>query len=145
MQETIPFDLETILPLSKALTLEKDKKTLIYNYYNLDPYWYKDQDVQRVLLLEPSFFTENPVSQKCLDFALELAKNIMGIQVFVGEFSELSSQVIEENIIYKEHPTNSHYLGKEEAREWLSDVSGYYPSFFAFWRKCKKQIDFKSA
>ncbi|REG88242.1 FAD-binding domain-containing protein [Algoriphagus antarcticus] len=142
--ETIPFELETILPSREVPILEKHKTTLIYNYYNIDPYWHQGQDVQRVFLMEPSFFKENPVSQKCLDFALDLSKNIEGTKIFVGEFSELAEQINSKNLIFKEHPTNSHYQGQEESREWMSSVEGYYPSFFAFWKKCKKEIDFKS-
>ena len=90
--------------------------------------------------MEPSFFKEQPVSQKCLDFAIELTKNIKDIKLFVGEFSELKKHLKTEKISYKEHPTNSHYEGKEEARAWLSTIEGYFPSFFAFWKKCKKQL-----
>ncbi len=143
LKSTVEFDLETVLPAGKKPILEKEKTTLIYTYYNLDPYWYSDEDVQRVLLLEPSFFKAHPVSQKCIDFALELAKNISGIQLLVGEFSEVIDQVEQEYIVYKEHPSTQHFQGKEEQRDWLSAVDGYFPSFFAFWKKCKKEIDFK--
>lgn len=135
-----PFLLETVLPETSHPQLEKHKKTLIYTYYNLDPYWYKHQDMQRVFLMEPSFFRENPISQKSLDFALALLNNIPDIQVFVGEFSALIEHIHPENIIFKEHPDTSHFQGKEEAREWLSGVTGYFPSFFAFWKKCQKEI-----
>ena len=139
LTETTALDLETKLPENKITSIIIDKTTLIYNYYNLDPYWHQDKDVQRIFLMEPSFFKENPVSQKCLNFALELTKNIKGIQFFTGEFSQLTSQ-INAQIIYKEHPTNSHYQGEEEPREWMSTVKGYYTSFFAFWKKCKKEL-----
>ncbi|SFT89997.1 deoxyribodipyrimidine photo-lyase [Algoriphagus locisalis] len=142
--DTVPFQLETVLPSHLQLDFKRDKKTLIYNYYNLDPHWYQGEDVQRIFLLEPSFFRKNPVSQKCLDFALDLSVNIQGIQIFVGEFQELAKQINTENIIYKEHPTNAHYQGHAESRHWLSSVKGYYPSFFAFWKKCKKEIRYES-
>jgi deoxyribodipyrimidine photo-lyase len=144
LRKTVEFDLETVLPLGKKPVLVKEKTTLIYTYYNLDPYWYSGEDVQRVLLLEPSFFKAHPVSQKCIDFTLELAKNISGIQLLVGEFSEVISQVGQEFIVYKEHPGTRHFQGKEEPRDWLSSVNGYFPSFFAFWKKCKREIDFKT-
>ncbi|WP_373397818.1 hypothetical protein V8V91_25405 [Algoriphagus halophilus] len=44
------------------------------------------------------------------------------------------------NLIFKEHPTNSHYQGKEEPRDWMSSVKGYFPSFFAFWKRCKRKF-----
>lgn len=140
LKDTVPFQGTTTLPESKPLVLDNNKTTLVYNYYNIDPYWYKDEEVQRVFLLEPSFFAEQPVSQNSLDFALALTKNIKGIQVFVGEFQELVALVDSKNIRFKEHPTNHHYQGHEEPRAWLSSVKGYYPSFFAFWKKCKKEL-----
>ena len=140
LRDTVAFEVEMTLPKTENLTMEKDKTTLIYNYYNIDPYWYKDKEVQRIFLMEPSFFKENPVNQKCIDFAIELTKNIKDIKLFVGEFSELIALVNPELVIYKEHPCNHHYQGKEEAREWMSGVQGYFPSFFAFWKKCKKEL-----
>ncbi len=137
---TIPFDLETSLPKVERPFLKRDKKTLVYNYYNLDPFWHPQEDAQRVFLLEPSFFKENPVSQNCINFAIELTKNIEGMQVFVGEFSDLMEQVNSDRIVFKEHPTNRHYRGKEESRDWLCDVTGYFPSFFAYWKKCIKVL-----
>ena len=134
------FDLLTDLSDTSNIQLERDKKTLVYNYYNLDPDWHDDEEVQRVLLLEPSFFKTYPVSQKCIDFIMQLANNIAGIKIMVAEFESLTQQVDPAHIIYKEHPTNRHYLGTEEPRSLMFDVSGDYPSFFAFWKKCKKLI-----
>lgn len=140
LAEVSDFDPQTNLTNTADIQLKKDKKTLVYNYYNLDPDWHAGEDVQRVLLLEPSFFKTYPVSQKCIEFVTQLADNIDGIQILVAEFESLTQQVDPGQIIYKEHPTNRHYLGTEEARSWMFELSGYYPSFFAFWKKCKKLI-----
>ena len=139
------FECSNFYPLSDLTDtpntrLERDKKTLVYNYYNLDPDWYADEEVQRVLLLEPSFFKTYPVSPKCIEFVMQLSNNIAGIQIMVAEFDALTEKVDPAQIIYKEHPTNRHYLGTEESRSWMFDLSGDYPSFFAFWKKCKKII-----
>lgn len=140
--KTTPFILKTILPAVERPPLNRNQTTLIYNYYNLDPHWYKDQDFQRVLLLEPSVFSDNPVGQNAIDFALKLSENIPDIKIFVGEFMDLKKEMSIDKIIYKEHPLNSHYSGREESRDSLSSVKGYYPSFFAFWKKCKKEIKY---
>ena len=137
---TTPFELETSLPKIKQPILENNKTTLIYNYYNLDPFWHEDEDVQRIFLLETSFVKKYPVSQNCINFALDLTKNIFGIKVFIGEFSDVLKQVSKDRIVFKEHPTNSHYQGNEEPREWLCGVTGYFQSFFAFWKKCRKVL-----
>ncbi|MCA0931436.1 deoxyribodipyrimidine photolyase [Lutimonas saemankumensis] len=126
--------------VTETSLLDKNRKTLIYNYYNLDPNWHQDEDCQRILLMEPSFFRLYPVSKKCIDFSLQLSKNIDNIKVFVGEFDELTRFISKEHIVFKEHPTNRHYKGKEEPREWMFEVEGYFPSFFGFWKKCKKEM-----
>lgn len=136
---TKALELNTPLPSGQDLFLENDKPTLIYNWYNLDPAWHKDEDVNRVLLLEPSIFQSYPISKKSMDFMLELAKNIDGIQLFVGEFDELKAKHGLDKIIYKEHPLNT-YDGQEEPRDWMFSVTGYYRSFFAYWKKCQKEL-----
>ncbi len=140
LEDTIPFTLETNLPKIEKPNIEREKKTLVYNYYNMDPYWHKQEDCQRVLLLEPSFFKAYPITQKCVDFVMGLSKNIDEILVFIGEFSELEKELSPNKIYFKEHPTANHYHGNEEPRHWMSDVKGYYPSFFAFWKKSKKEL-----
>ncbi len=140
LKTTTPFQVGTKLPERTETDFDRNEDFLIYNYYNLDPYWHRERTAKRVLLLEPSFFKKYPVSQKCLDFAIDLSKNIKGIRLFVGEFSELQQLYPGGNFIFKEHPTNSHYHGQEESRDWMADVKGYYPSFFAFWKKYKKKL-----
>ena len=140
LENRLDLNLETSLPTDDGPTFDRFKKTLLYNYYNLDPIWYKDEDVQRVLLVEPSFFEKYPVNQNCIDFVMELAGNIPNIKLFVGEFGQLAEKINSEFIVFKEHPTNRHYVGKEEPRDWMFTVSGYYTSFFKFWKQCKKEI-----
>ena len=56
LKDTIDFKLETVLDKTNNPILENNKTTLIYNYYNIDPYWHQNKDVQRIFLMEPSFF-----------------------------------------------------------------------------------------
>jgi deoxyribodipyrimidine photo-lyase len=140
LKETELLDLKTTLPESEGIRIDESNPTLIYNYYNLDPKWHEGEAANRILLLEPSVFERYPVSEKALDFALKLAKNIDGVQVFVGEFEELKSKLGESLVHYKEHPLNKNYVGMEEPRDWMFSVTGYYRSFFAFWKKCQKEM-----
>jgi deoxyribodipyrimidine photo-lyase len=111
------------------------------NYYNLDPLWHKDDPGNRILLIDPAFFAQYPVSKKCMEFMLELSKNIPGIQIYVGSFKSLCENYQAEDIYYKEHPLNWGYSGIEESRDWISEnVKGYYPSFFAYWKKVEKDL-----
>jgi deoxyribodipyrimidine photo-lyase len=140
LKETTIANLTTALPAKNSINLTTDKATCIYNYYNLDPNWHKNDDVNRILLLEPSIFAAYPIGPKAVDFMLALSHNIPDIKVFVGEFKELVEDYHLKTIFFKEHPLNKNYKGIEEPRDWMFRVKGYYPSFFGFWKKCQKEL-----
>jgi len=148
LKATASLKLNTILPDKKPPTLDLSKPTLIYNSYNLDPSWRANESVNRVLLLEPSHFNLNPVSENVIHFILALSKNISSIQVFVGEISEIltlynESAILKKDcIISKEHPAFEYYPGIKDQRDWMfPSVTGYYPSFFNFWKKCQQSLN----
>lgn len=146
LSETIYWKGNTPLPRKQEIQIDWQKPTLLYNSYNLDPLWRKNEDVNRVLLLEPSHFEKFPVSAKVLNFILALSRNIPSIQVFVGEVEELvqlsaTHSKTSPSFISKEHPAFTHYLGQKDDRDWIyPSVKGYHPSFFAYWKKCSKQL-----
>ncbi|MGB5355081.1 MAG: FAD-binding domain-containing protein [Eudoraea sp.] len=143
LSDTFSLSLTTPLPASTPISINEALPACIYNIYNLDPLWKKNMDVNRILLLEPSHFKQYPISQKTIDFMLKLSKdNIDDIQIFVGEFRELVNQHTFKKIYYKEHPLNRHYKGTEESRDWMFETNGYYPSFFAFWKKCRRELNY---
>ncbi len=135
-------ELKTPLPENKEISFNENLPVVLYNYYNLDPNWKTGMKANRIVLLEPSHFQKYPVGQNGIDFMLNLAKNLENAQIFVGEFDELMSEHKTSQVYFKEHPTNNHYKGIEEARDWMFDVQGYFPSFFGFWKKCKKQLKY---
>ena len=138
---TEEFNFKITLPEGDSIQIIPDQPIFIYNYYNLDPLWHKDEPGNRILLLEPEFFQNYPISKKCMDFMLDLSKNIQGIQIYVGSFQAFSAEYKETSIYYKEHPLNIGYFGLQEERDWIAnDVSGYYPSFFSYWKKVKKHL-----
>ena len=138
--DSIEFNLETNLPSSSELKITDQYPTYIYNFYNLDCNWDVTLNANRVLLLEPSFFHQYPISDKTIQFIIQLSKNIEGLQIFVGEFNDLLQKVNPSSVNYKEHPTNRHYQGVEHAREWMfENTVGYYPSFFSYWNKASKK------
>lgn len=138
--EIFPLGIE--LPTSGSLDINPGKPTFIYNYYNLDPIWHKEESGNRILLIEPEHFAKFPVSNNCIRFMLELSNNIEGIQIYVGSFSSLKTEYSLEKVFYKEHPLNIGYVGIQEERDWISNkVTGYYPSFFAYWKQMEKQLN----
>ena len=138
---TQPFCSQTALPQTTAVVADASLPTFIYNYYNLDPLWHKGEPGNRILLLEPEFFRQYPISNKCMDFMLALGNNIPGLQFFVGSFQSLVQAHKLHTIYYKEHPLNTGYQGTEDPRHWITDkVSGYFPSFFAYWKRVERQL-----
>ena len=122
------------------IKLDNSLPTLIYNYYNIDPNWRKNEKVNRVLIFEPKIFLEYPISKKCLDFSINLSKNINDIQIFFGDIDLLKSKYGVSKFIFKEHPLNSHYKGEEDERDWLFKIEGEYLSFFKYWNKIRKKL-----
>lgn len=136
---TTPVQFITELPENSTPFIDTSLPILLYNSYNLDPLWRNDSKVNRILLLEPSHFKQFPVSGKVIDFILSLAKNIEGIQVFTGEISDIPFINKVPAILSKEHPAFMHYPGQKEARDWMfPEVTGFYNSFFGFWKKCER-------
>ncbi len=135
------FPLTCKLPEPTTIQINSNQPTFIYNYYNLDPNWHLGESGNRILLLEPDFFATYPVSSHCINFTLQLGQIISGIQVYTGSFESLINTYHLKNIYYKEHPLNLGYIGNQEDRDWIcKEVSGYYPSFFAYWKKIEKKI-----
>ena len=145
LKPTIDLSLQTKLPVTEIPALDINKPTLIYNSYNLDMTWRKDEDVNRVLLLEPSHFKKYPVSENVIKFIIDLSKNIDGIVLCTAEIADIlnlyknSSSLDTGWIISKEHPAFTYYPGIKDSRDWMfSEVNGYYNSFFSYWKKCEK-------
>ena len=128
------------LPEKRSPDIQEELPTCIYTLYNLDPEWKVEIKANRILLLEPSVLRAYPVSQKRIDFALAMAKNIEGLQVMVAEFSELQEMLKGPEVYFKEHPLNHLFIGMEEPRDQMFPVNGYFNSFFAFWKKCQKHL-----
>jgi deoxyribodipyrimidine photo-lyase len=139
--DTKKFELQLKLPESTSININKAVPTFIYNYYNLDPQWHKGEVGNRILLIDPEFFSRYPVSKKCIDFMLDLSKNIPDIQMYIGNFKTLVETHQIDHVYFKEHPLYFDYKGIKEERDWIAEkVTGYFPSFFAYWKKVEKQL-----
>ena len=144
LMDTQKFILSLELPVTSDIPFNPELPTFIYNYYNLDPLWHKNERGNRILLIEPDFFAKYPVSKKCINFMLALSEHIKDIQIYTGSFQSFTRQYKATTIYYKEHPLNNGYIGKKEERDWITEeVAGYYPSFFAFWKKAEKHLKLK--
>lgn len=140
LKATTRLSLKTNLPETILPKINTSKPALIYNSYNLDPLWRKQEKVNRILLLEPSHFNKFPVSDQVIKFIMKLSKNIQGIQLYTGELKDIERIYAQEKqkpaFISKEHPAFTHYPGVKDERDWMfPEVSGYYKSFSQYFRK----------
>ncbi len=127
---------QTKLPKNQLLKIDNNLPIYIYNGYNIDPNWKKDKKANRIFLLEPSHYNKYPVSEKVINFFIELIKEIPDIVVAVMEFKSLYSLINNESqIFFKEHPFNQHYLGNKESRDWIFPEIEASGSFFNYWKK----------
>jgi len=141
LQDTVDFFAAMDLPKTPSPIIKEHLPILIYNAYNLDPAWHTDKAANRVLLLEPAHYKKYPVSEKVLQFIINLSKNIEGIQIFSAGFDDIKCIAPVNEIIFKEHPAYSHYSGTAEKKDDLfPEVKGYFSSFFNYWKKCEKYL-----
>lgn len=140
LQDQTTLDMKTSLPQGDGPLKELNFPVALYNMYNLDPKWHQEEKLHRVLILEPSHLDAFPVSDKVLTWVMGQAALIPEIHVYVGEFSQFVKDHPRADIVYKEHPTFS-YHGKMESRDWMfPEVTGYFPSFFGYWKRCQKYL-----
>ncbi|MDX1937017.1 MAG: FAD-binding domain-containing protein [Flavihumibacter sp.] len=132
------FDVVTNLPHTPLPAINYQLPVLLYNSYNLDPNWRTEGPYNRILLLEPSHFKKYPVSNTVIEFLLALSKNIPGLQLYCGEVEDLASMGPLQ-FISRRHPAFVHYPGSKDVPTHLFPaVTGYYNSFFSYWKKCEK-------
>lgn len=136
LNESVKPVLEFIPPVTKPLEIDLDAPTYIYTHYTLDPSFHAGEPGNRILVLEPSHFAKHPISSKVLQFILDLAKNISGIQVYYGEYADLNVRGI-----FRDHPINAHFQGIREEHPFLvPGLVGEFNSFFSYWNKLSKKL-----
>ncbi len=130
----------TNLPQSDELAINPKLPTYLYTSYNLDPLWGSTIEANRILIFEPGQFETYPIADHVIQFIQDLGKNIPNLHVFTGSFNALTEQYKLTDVHYKEHPLNNHFKGTKHERDWMFETKGYYRSFFAFWKKCRKEL-----
>lgn len=150
MRKSADLQLVTPLPKSTIESVVSDKPVLLYHMWMLSPTWQADvQGVTRVLILEPSLLERFPMSQKRIDFVLDLAKEIECLEIFVGELDELAGLSEAPGVQSIEHPALNHWnslsnLRREVQPSMFQPVFKEYRSFFAYWKACQKTDEFKA-
>lgn len=136
LQNKSEINLKFEAPKTIELNILPDVPNFLYTHYTLDPTFHAGESGNRILILEPSHFLKHPISARSMNFILDLASCIPNIQVFYGEFSELTFKSI-----YRDHPVNAHFKGiKEPYPSMAPNLKGDFPSFFSFWNALKNHL-----
>jgi deoxyribodipyrimidine photo-lyase len=136
--------------VSESLTTEKatantQENLIIFHPWMLDPTFASEiENTDKILVLEPSHFEQYPMSQKRIKFILDLAQNIDGLKVFVGEVTDLSLSNYK-TILTRKYPTIEHWMNIPNIEIRDSDymfptVSSYFGSFMGYWKMCVRVI-----
>ena len=141
LESTVDLSLKTILPNRSALHISPNLPTLLYTTYQLDPQWKKSLEANRILIMEPAHFEQYPISERVLNFILDLGKNIPGLQIYVGAYTDLVKEYNLTDIHFKKHPFTTHFKGNASIYDKIFDIQGDFPSFFRYWNKGKKTVD----
>jgi deoxyribodipyrimidine photo-lyase len=139
LDERISENLTWSAPKSHDLKIDKSKPTVLYHSFWLNKNWRSELSANRILVLEPSWFAKFPVSQKVTDSILEIAREISGLQIYVGNISELTPQLGKE-VYYMAHPSALGWPGEADQIPLLfpNVPLRSYNSFSSFWKQCEK-------
>ena len=136
-----PIDLIWTPPQTEELIIDASKPTLLYHSFFINADWHKDIDANRILVLEPQWFDKFPVAEHVTQVIIAIARDIPGLQIFVGNFDILAAR-LGDDIRYMSHPSVPHWSGvaDELPRLFPGVPLRSYNSFMSFWKQCEKQL-----
>jgi deoxyribodipyrimidine photo-lyase len=136
-----PFNLKTTYPKSDLIESLSGKIVYLYHPWSIDPQWKKDQEGEKIFILEPRLFDTHPVSEVVMEHMLTLLKtHIPEVKIFVGNVETLPD-ITKATVVSKQHPATTHFPGViESIAELHPNAKGYYPSFFKFWNACQQVV-----
>ena len=137
LREKVSYQYKTTYPQSDLVDF-KTETLLLYSPWTLDPDWRTKESGERVLVIEPRWFDRFPVSDKVMNFILTVARiQIPGCKIWVGNVSDLDLSK-ETRVFSKSYPAHTDWPGEQDKPDRLfPHVTGYYPSFFKFWKACQ--------
>jgi deoxyribodipyrimidine photo-lyase len=136
------FYLTTNYPENDMVSVA-DQTVCLYTPWTLDPLWRREQSSRRILVIDPVWFDRFPVSDLVLDFIIRQGQTVIpNLEVYSGEIEAIPGLKYASQIHYRRHQTNLHWPGNGDEPEYLyPEVTGYYPSFYAFWQATQQPGD----
>lgn len=124
-------------PQTTPPQIDPSKPTVLYHLFWLNSTWKQDIDANRVLLLEPTWFAQFPVSPLVTDYILRAAAEITGLQVVVADFETYD---FGNTVYYMKHPSVTHWQGTGDDMPLLFPdyPEKSFNSFMSFWHTVRK-------
>ena len=146
LREAVDLDLPAVLPDLPAPEPDPTRPLLAYHPWGLDPTWRAEEDAERWLLLEPSFFARHPWSRTRLAWVLAAARTVPGLKVGVGDARAVlaprataAAAGRAAPLAHRAHPAVAHWPGPRDAaptafrHRWSAEAAPR--SFSAFWSR----------
>lgn len=124
LHERMEFSYENQFPASTATPVDAgEKRLLLHSIWNLDPEWRTADSGRRILWIEPSQHIKFALSPKRWKFIEHWARQIRGLEIFVGEYAQLFPHGTNHiRIISREYPATTHWptglKGEIDRRRW---------------------------
>lgn len=136
-----PFNFVMEYPVGTVETVS-GADVCLYTPWTLSPEWRKDDECRRVLIFDSLWFDRYPISPDVRDFIVRQGQTVIpNLEVYSGYIDDLPGIYSASQLHLLNHQTNQHWPGHRDALERLyPSVTGYYPSFFAYWQAVQKQV-----
>lgn len=146
------FDIDDELFKTLDNTINVSTDTLfVRSIYHLDPEWHAGEEGQHVIVIEPKWLKQFPMSQKRFSFIMHWVEQIQSmndqsVQIVYAYYNDLARNFSSDTrVIFQAHNACKHWRttnAKVEGYPWLfPELEGDYPSFFNYWNKAKKQLN----
>ena len=141
LSERQQIDLPWLPPEADVVSIDPSLPTLLYHSFWLNADWHKEMAANRILVIEPSWFNKFPVSSLVTESIVTIAREIPGIQIYVGDMKDLAPK-LSSTILSMSHPSVTHWPGTAEPMPSLfpNVPLRSYNSFMGFWKQCEKQL-----
>jgi len=143
LNQRVELELKNEFSVSEAAPIVNTEETVcLYSIWNLDPLWRQNKAARRVLWIDPKMHQEFALSPKRWQFISHWAKQVPGLEIFVGSEAELFPEGTKNlNVITREYPATKHWPGTVDERDWCyPNTQGYFKNFFSFWKLAQKEI-----
>lgn len=139
----LPYEeqlLEMLYPETESPLTVSGARVNLYTPWTLDPTWRRNQSDRRILVIDPRWFDRYPVSDSVLDFIIRQGKIVIpDLEVHVGPVGDIHGIDDATSVHALAHQTNQDWRVEfDQIEKLFPAVSGYYKSFFAYWKAVEK-------